>query len=115
VGTGLSLPAKALPTKSVSSTDPDEIVILVTSPDKENRGATKTLVLPSIEGSKNFGENYAPQKICVPVTTRWTKEYQQIETAYPYFHEWVNRDTGDFGFEEPNDWTKKDINTSKLY
>lgn len=115
VGTGLSLPAKALPTKSVSSTDPDQIVILVTSPDKENRGATKTLVLPSIEGSKNFGENYAPQKICVPVTTRWTKEYQQIETAYPYFHEWVNRDTGDFGFEEPNDWTKKDIDTSKLY
>ena len=114
VGTGLSLPAKALPTKSVSSTDPDEIVILVTSPDKENR-ATHTLELPSIEGSKNFGTNNAPQKICVPVTTRWTKEYQQIETAYPYFHEWVNRETGDFGFEEPNDWTKKDINTSKLY
>lgn len=115
VGTGLSLPAKALPTKSVSSTDPDEIVILVTSPDKENNRATKTLELPEAEGSKNFGTNFAPQKICVPVTTRWTKEYQQIETAYPYFHEWVNRENGDFGFDNPNDWTKKDINTSKLY
>lgn len=115
VGTGLSLPAKALPTLSVSSTDPDNIVILVTSPDTKERGATNQLELPTIEGSKNFGTNYAPQKICVPATTRWTKEYQQIEWAYPYFHEWVNRENGDFGFDNPNDWTKKEINTTKLY
>lgn len=117
VGTGATHAPVKLPTVRVKDelTDPDKIVIRVTSPDKENRGATKTLDLPSIEGSKNFGTNYAPQKICVPVTTRWTKEYQQIETAYPYFHEWVNRETGDFGFNNPNDWTKKDIDTSKLY
>jgi len=117
VGTSATHAPVKLPTVRVEDelTDPDKIVILVTSPDKEERGATKTLVLPSIEGSKNFGTNFSPQKICVPVTTRWTKEYQQIETAYPYFHEWVNRENGDFGFDNPNDWTKKDINTSKLY
>ena len=115
VGTSATHAPVKLPTVRVASTNPDNIVISVTSPDKEERGATKTLVLPSIEGSKNFGTNFAPQKICVPVTTRWTKEYQQIETAYPYFHEWVNRNNGDFGFDNPKDWTKKDINTSKLY
>ena len=117
VGTSATHAPVKLPTVRVEDelTDPDKIVILVTSPDKENNRATKTLELPEAEGSKNFGTNFAPQKICVPVTTRWTKEYQQIETAYPYFHEWVNRENGDFGFDNPNDWTKKDINTSKLY
>ena len=108
VGTGLQLTAKALPTCRVGDelTDPDKIVILVTSPDTKERGATKELELPSIEGKQKFGENLAPQKICVPVTTRWTKEYQQIEWAYPDFHEWVNKQTGDFDFDKPKDWTK---------
>lgn len=115
VGTGDTHAPVKLPTVRVASTNPDNIVISVTSPDKVGRDATNTLELPKAEGSKNFGTNFAPQKICVPVTTRWTKEYQQIETAYPYFHEWVNRENGDFGFDNPNDWTKKDINTSKLF
>lgn len=117
VGTGSTHVPVTLPSGQVSSddTNPDKIAIFVTSPDKENRGASKVLELPSSEGDQNFGTNLAPQKICVPVTTRWTKEYQQIEWAYPYFHEWVNRQHGDFDFENPNDWTKKDVDTQYLF
>lgn len=115
VGTGSTHDPVTLTMVRVASTNPDNIVILVTSPDKKNRGASKVLELPSSEGDQNFGTSLAPQKICVPVTTRWTKEYQQIEWAYPYFHEWVNRQHGDFDFENPNDWTKKDVDTQYLF
>lgn len=30
-----------------------------------------------------------PQKICVPVGTKWMKEYKRINTGYPKFDEWV--------------------------
>jgi len=32
----------------------------------------------------------APQKICVPRTFRWCKEYKSIKDAYPGFKDWVN-------------------------
>lgn len=116
VGTGSTHVPVTLPSIQVSSddTNPDDIEILVYSNDDE-RSATHQLELPSSEGLQYFGMNLAPQKICVPVNTRWTKEYQQIEWAYPYFHEWVNRENGDFGFDKPNDWTTTGVDTQYLY
>lgn len=32
----------------------------------------------------------APQKICVPKTFKWCKEYKSIKDAYPGFSDWVN-------------------------
>lgn len=41
----------------------------------------------------------APQKICIPGnTTKWTKENQNIEWAYPNFKYWVNAQDGTYGF-----------------
>lgn len=98
-------------------TDPDKIVILVTSPDKVERGADKvtTMILPSPSGRQSFGENLAPQKICMPVDVRWTKEYQQIEWAYPHFAEWVQNQNGAAGFGNESDWTRTDVDETKLY
>ena len=115
VGTGLTHDPVTLPSYQVSSTNPKYIVISVTSPDKINRDANNRLVLPDPSRSQFLGTSIAPQKICVPVTTRWTNEYQQIEWAYPYFHEWVNTQHGDFDFDNPNDWTKKDVKTQYLF
>lgn len=43
----------------------------------------------------------APQKICVPTSFKWPKEYKSIEDAYPGFKNWVN--TGDKWYNEnPN-------------
>jgi hypothetical protein len=43
----------------------------------------------------------APQKICVPTSFEWPKEYKSIEDAYPGFKNWVN--TGDKWYNEnPN-------------
>ena len=43
----------------------------------------------------------APQKICVPTSFKWPKEYKSIENAYPGFKNWVN--TGDKWYNEnPN-------------
>ncbi len=34
----------------------------------------------------------APQKICVPLTTKWVDEYENINKAYPDFAKWVKGD-----------------------
>jgi len=39
----------------------------------------------------------APQKICVPIGTRWADEYISITSAYPKFIDWVEG-------EDPFDW-----------
>ena len=106
-----------LPTVRVASTNPDNIEILVTSPDKVERGADKvtTMILPKTSGSQSFGGNLAPQKICMPVDVRWTKEYQQIEWAYPHFAEWVASQNGAAGFGNESDWTRTDVDETKLY
>ena len=100
-----------------TNTNPDNIVIRVTSPDKVERGADKvtTMILPKSSGLQSFGENLAPQKICMPVDVRWTKEYQQIEWAYPHFAEWVASENGDAGFDNEHDWTRTDVDETKLY
>lgn len=117
VGTGATHDPVTLDMVRVTSTNPDDIVIRVTSPDKEDRGASKvtTMILPSPSGSQSFGGNLAPQKICMPVDVRWTKEYQQIEWAYPHFAEWVQKQNGAAGFGNESDWTRTDVDETKLY
>lgn len=108
VGLGPVSDPVALPSCQVESTNPDDIVILVYSNDAE-RSATKELELPSSKGLQNFGENLAPQKICMPVGVRWTKESQQIEWAYPNFAEWVASENGAAGFGNEHDWTETSV------
>ncbi|MBR6975188.1 MAG: DUF4842 domain-containing protein [Bacteroidaceae bacterium] len=117
VGTSATHDPVTLDMVRVTSTNPDNIVIRVTSPDKEERGADKvtTMILPSPSGRQSFGENLAPQKICMPVDVRWTKEYQQIEWAYPHFAEWVQNQKGAAGFGNESDWTRTDVDETKLY
>jgi len=45
----------------------------------------------------------APQKICVPTSFKWPKEYKSIENAYPGFKNWVN--TGDKWYNENPNYT----------
>lgn len=117
VGTGSTHDPVTLDMVRVASTNPDNIVIRVTSPDKVERGAYKvtTMILPSPSGRQSFGENLAPQKICMPVDVRWTKEYQQIEWAYPHFAEWVASQNGAAGFGNESDWTRTDVVEKYLY
>jgi len=117
VGTGATHDPVTLDMVRVESTNPDNIVISVTSPDKVERGADKvtTMILPSPSGRQSFGESLAPQKICMPVDVRWTKEYQQIEWAYPHFAEWVQNQNGTAGFGNESDWTRTDVDETKLY
>ena len=105
VGTGLTHAPVTLPSYQVSSTNPIDIVITVTSPDTQNRTAKNQLVLPNPSGSQFLGTSIAPQKICVPTYVRWAKEYQQIEWAYPNFASWVQNEGGTAGFGHENDWT----------
>ena len=117
VGTGSTHDPVTLTMVRVASTNPENIVIRVTSPDKEDRGASKvtTMILPNPSGSQSFGGNLAPQKICMPVDVRWTKEYQQIEWAYPHFAEWVASQNGAAGFGNESDWTRTDVVEKYLY
>jgi len=48
----------------------------------------------------NATEGKAPQKICVPIGTRWVDEYVNIKNAYPKFQNWVNDESVKF-WEEP--------------
>ena len=118
VGTGSThAPVTLDIVRRVASTNPENIVIRVKSPDKKDRGASKvtTMILPNPSGLQSFGENLAPQKICMPVDVRWTKEYQQIEWAYPHFAEWVASQNGAAGFGNESDWTRTDVVEKYLY
>ena len=70
-------------TISAKTTDPNDIDIIVRNPDA--KGAITDIILP-----KSGESNLAPQKICMPVGTRWLKENQQIEWGYTMFKDWVN-------------------------
>ena len=70
-------------TISVKTTNPNDIDIIVRNPDA--KGAITDIILP-----KSGESNLAPQKICMPVGTRWLKENQQIEWGYTKFQDWVN-------------------------
>ena len=70
-------------TMSAKTTNPNDIDIIVRNPDA--KGAITDIILP-----KSGESNLAPQKICMPVGTRWLKENQQIEWGYTMFKDWVN-------------------------
>lgn len=48
-------------------------------------------ITDAVDGSYelNAEEGKAPQKICVPLTTDWVDEYENINKAYPDFAKWV--------------------------
>ncbi len=70
-------------TISAKSTDPNDIIICVGTAGNE---ATDKITILPVSGR---GSSLAPQKICVPTSTKWLKENQQIEWGYPRFDEWV--------------------------
>lgn len=111
VGTGLeSTPYEF--TLSVSTTNPDDIKIYVENPNLQNARNNNKFTLPRV------GEELtdAPQKICIPGnTTKWTLENRNIELAYPNFVKWVNKEEGGYGFGQTNDWTRTDVDETKLY
>ena len=70
-------------TMSATSTDPNDIIICVGTAGNE---ATDKITILPVSGR---GSSLAPQKICVPDSTKWLKENMQIEQGYPRFDEWV--------------------------
>ena len=70
-------------TMSATSTDPNDIIICVGTAGNE---ATDKITILPVSGR---GSSLAPQKICVPDSTKWLKENMQIEQGYPNFDEWV--------------------------
>ena len=70
-------------TMSATSTDPNDIIICVGTAGNE---ATDKITILPVSGR---GSSLAPQKICVPFSTKWLKENMQIEQGYPRFDEWV--------------------------
>lgn len=87
-----------------------------------NAGGTQKIHIDPVNGSPKYatvkdipievsGENNAvyaldapvgeaPQKICVPIGTRWVDEYVNINNAYPKFTNWVGDESVKF-WEEP--------------
>ena len=106
---------KVLPVVSnLTSTNPDDINIYVYTESGEH--ANNQIVLPKSREGQYDGTSKAPQKLCVPNDTRWMKEYQQIESVYTYFRNWVQKDNGDYNFGGTMDWTKNGLqNTNRLY
>ena len=99
-------------TLPVSTTNPDDIKIFVENPNFQDAREKNDFTLPRV------GEELtdAPQKICIPGnTTKWTLENRNIELAYPNFVKWVNKEEGGYGFGQTNDWTRTDVDETKLY
>ncbi|MGN1219847.1 MAG: hypothetical protein ACI4TU_02780, partial [Candidatus Cryptobacteroides sp.] len=91
-------------TMPATSTDPNDILICVGTSD--NKATDQITILP-VSGR---GSNLAPQKICVPVSTKWLKENMQIEQGYPKFDEWVKQ-----GRSKESDVWSSSINQNYLY
>ena len=70
-------------TMSATSTDPNDIIICVGTAGNE---ATDKITILPVSGR---GSSLAPQKICVPDSTKWLKENMQIEQGYRNFDKWV--------------------------
>lgn len=70
-------------TMPATSTDPNDIIICVGTAG--NVATDKITILP-VSGR---GSSLAPQKICVPTSTKWLKENMQIEQGYRNFDKWV--------------------------
>ena len=102
----------------LASTNADNIDVLVYSANGDR--ANNVSVLPKSVGGQYEkevdGGTKAPQKICVPIGTRWMREGQQIETVYTYFRNWVQNQNGEYNFGGTMDWTTQGLtNTGRLY
>ena len=71
-------------TMPATSTDPNDIIICVGT---AGNVATDNITILPVSGR---GSSLAPQKICVPTSTKWLKENMQIEQGYTKFQDWVN-------------------------
>lgn len=74
-------PPQTFKLEGCTSVDPNDIDIYVNMTLAQNQ----TTLLPKSKSDNSM----APQKICVPIETKWLKESQQIEWGYPLFAEWV--------------------------
>lgn len=70
-------------TMPATSTDPNDIIICVGT---AGNVATDNITILPVSGR---GSSLAPQKICVPDSTKWLKENMQIEQGYRNFDKWV--------------------------
>ena len=114
VGTGQTADPVSFEITGLTTTNPDDIVISVTNKNGSRTADDGNKITPLPESGK--GTSMAPQKICIPDnTTKWTKESQQIEWAYPHFAGWVQAESGDYGFSGATPWNKTDVNTKYLY
>ena len=94
VGVGYTAEPKEIKIYGLSTTNPDDIDIVINTPISGDSRPKNTFTLPKVNKT-----SIAPQKICIPGnTTKWTKEYQQIEWAYPHFEQWVNNMNGMYRF-----------------
>lgn len=84
-----------------ADTNPNNLNIYVGSAG--NAATERVTLLPKSGESASI----APQKICVPVTTKWLKENQQIEYGYPEFGQWVS--------DQQTEWWNGTIVSSYLY
>ena len=84
---------------NLRDTNPDNIdVVIYANPSGSSLG-NNVFILPT-----SGKVSPAPQKICIPGnTTRWTRERQQIDDAYPHFVDWAKKQTGPYRFP---DWVE---------
>lgn len=82
--------------ENLSTTNPDDIEIYVPKTGSKSRDKND-FTLPKVGEAGVI----APQKICIPGnTTKWTKENQNIELAYPHFVDWVGKMDGQYKFAD---------------
>lgn len=92
-----------------TSTNPKDIPVFVTT--IQNKATANITRLPDA----GKGSEFAPQKICIPGnTTRWTKEGQQIEWAYPSFPTWVQNASA-AGYNSETPWNTTNVQESYLF
>lgn len=101
-----------VPLKDCYETDVRQIIEQVPIQVFSKDGGEAAVTTITLKAGK---QNFAPQKICVPVGTKWTRESQQIEWAYPNFDKWVNKEHGDYDFGKSKDWTKEGVQSNYLF
>lgn len=95
----------------VAEANPDLIPIIVIPTGYA--GTKNVFTLP-----ESHEVSIAPQKICIPFKSnppKWTREYQNIETAYPNFVGWVNAQNSEYDFGRSADWTTTNVKNNYLY
>lgn len=106
VGIGNSAPA-AKKTITVETSNPKDIKLY----GRGTKLSTKNVVAEICTNYKAEGIT-APQKICVPVNTKWTRESKDIGEAYGNFSKWVQNNAE---FKGVNSWTETNKKDELLY